>query len=91
MKARSKAKLSLVHSVGSGRALQPLNDATRVAAAFRALANRAERGELVGSAVVVWTNRDCPEMRIVGHVERDLIKAHYGASLLVDSLLHFND
>jgi len=91
MKAHPKGKLALVYSLGIGVPLQPTIDSEKLARALRALADRAESGELVGGAVVVWTASGGTEMRVAGLFERDTIKGHYAASRLADALLHYTD
>ena len=91
MKARPKGKLALVYSAGAGGQVQPALDSYALARALRALADRAESGELVGGAVAVWTNTGETEMRVAGLFERDTIKGHYAASRLADALLHYAD
>ena len=90
MKARPKGKIALVYSSGAGRAVQPVLDSYALARALRGLADRAECGELLGAAVAVWTEAEGVEMRVAGLLERDIIKAHYAASRLVDALLYYD-
>ena len=91
MKARPKGKLALVYSAGAGGPVQPTLDSYALARALRALARRAECGELVGAAVAVWTEAEGVEMQVAGLLERDTIKAHYAASRLSDALLYDRD
>ena len=91
MKARTNRKLSLVHSAGAGGPLQPTLDSKGLAASLRALAARAESGELVGAAVVVWKGDETYEMQVSGLLRRDAIKAHYAASRLAYTLLESAD
>ena len=88
MKANATRNLALVYSAGADGPLQPALDSYALARALRALARRAECGELVGAALVVWKDNGASEMQVAGILERDNIKAHYAASLLADALLH---
>lgn len=60
----------------------------RVARALRKLAERADRGELLGVAVVARLPGRGHEMQVAGVYERAPELAHYGVSQLLDALLY---
>ena len=55
---------------------------------LRALAERAERGELLGVALVALKPGRATELQVAGVYERAPELAHYGVSLLLDALLY---
>lgn len=60
----------------------------QTARALRILADRADRGELLGVAVVALKPGRCTEMQVAGMYERAPELAHYGVSQLLDALLY---
>lgn len=60
----------------------------QTARTLRALADRAERGELVGVALVAMKPGRATEMQVAGVYERAPELAHYGVSRLLDALLY---
>ena len=60
----------------------------QTARALRALAERAERGELLGVAVVALRPGRRHELQVAGVYERAPELAHYGVSQLLDALLY---
>lgn len=60
----------------------------QTAKALRALAERAERGELLGVAVVALRPGRRTEMQVAGVYERSPELAHHGVSQLLDALLY---
>lgn len=60
----------------------------RTARALRSLADRAERGELLGVAVAAWTHDNDIEMALTGIFERALYKAYYAVGRLMDAILN---
>ena len=60
----------------------------RVARALRALADRAERGELLGVAVAMWTADADVDMAVSGVFEHAVHMAYYAVARLKDALLN---
>lgn len=55
---------------------------------LRALADRAERGELLGAAVVVWTAARVPEMTLAGLLKVSPHTAHFAVSRMLAAMLY---
>jgi hypothetical protein len=66
----------------------PAVHAQRTANHLRELADRAERGELIGAAVTVWTASKDPECSVSGLFEKSHSLAHWCACRLRDTLLY---
>lgn len=60
----------------------------QTARALRKLADRAERGELLGVALVALQPGRRHELQVAGVYERAPELAHYGVSQLLDALLY---
>ncbi|GLT20805.1 hypothetical protein GCM10007933_02570 [Zoogloea oryzae] len=59
----------------------------RIARALRALADRAERGELLGVAIAMWTADADIDMAVSGVFEKAAHMAYYAVARLKDALL----
>lgn len=55
---------------------------------LRALADRAERGELLGAAVVVWTDSRVPEMTLAGLLKVSPHTAYFAVSRMLAAMLY---
>lgn len=60
----------------------------KTARALRELAQRAEKGEILGVAVASWTSSREPELGVVGVFENAPHIAHYAVCRLQAALLH---
>lgn len=66
----------------------PFLHGAATAKAFRELARRADRGEVLGAAVAIWTSGRDSEIGVVGVFECSPHLAHYAVSKLQDALLY---
>lgn len=59
-----------------------------VANVLRDLADRAERGEIIGIAIAVWTHRKAEEFYKAGIFRKSLHLAYYVVCKMLDALLY---
>jgi hypothetical protein len=71
--------------------LIPAVHAQRTANHLRELADRAERGELIGVAVTAWTSNKVTENSVAGIFDKSAPLAYWSARKLCDALLHQGD
>ena len=63
----------------------------QTAATLRALADRAERGEVIGVAIAIWTIKRETEMGLAGVFKTAPHLAHYAVSQMQGALLYPDD